>query len=123
MDFGFWPYCIKKQRRLTIIFIVAANSAIIFEVENSNTAPVREQCMVPSSEPFMPNSPRVVQYSTCGGIRVELPENRRTLDFPSVLQFVADHTICRLVSLLLSRHLNKPTTSTGFTCRIFRPGS
>ena len=108
---------------MTITIIVAANSAIIFEAENSNTAPVREQCMVPSSEPFMPNSPRVMQYSTCGGQRVELPENRRTLDFPSVLQFVADHTICRLVSLLLSYHLDQSTTSTDFTCRIFRPGS
>ena len=108
---------------MTIIFIVAANSAIIFEIENSNTAPVREQCMIPSSEPFMPNSPRVMQYSTCGGQRLELPENRRTLDFPSVLQFAADHTICRLVTFLVSHDLDDPATSKGFTYQIFRPGS
>ena len=45
--------------------------------------------------PFMPNSRAVMQYTSCNGIQIRLPEARQPLDFPSVLQFVSDHTICR----------------------------
>ena len=50
---------------------------------------------MPRTERFLPNSPTVTRYTACNGMRVELPSNRQTLNFPSVFQFVADHTICR----------------------------
>ena len=86
---------------LLVLNIVRINCSVEFNTKQSwfvNFFAVREQCLVPSDEPFFPNAPVVTQYATCNGLRVQLPANRQAIDFPSVFQFVADHTICRFVS-------------------------
>ena len=95
------PTLFTLQAFLLVSNIAWINCSVAFNTKQSsfvNFFAVREQCLVPSDEPFFPNAPAVTQYASCNGLRVELPENRQALDFPSVFQFVADHTICRFAS-------------------------
>ena len=55
---------------------------------------------VDDQEPFFPFSPLLLSYDVCSSERDDqLQAEGRNIDFPSVFQFVAEHTICRLAKV------------------------
>nr|CAB3245030.1 fibrillin-1-like [Phallusia mammillata] len=73
---------------------------------------VNEFCRPPSTEPFRPNSPKVKSYTLCGKTEGDFPSYRPSLDFPTILEFVGDHTTCGS-DLVDCDASNQETISTG----------
>ena len=58
-------------------------------------APVACEVVTPVTEPYLPNAPEVRQYSVCGRELTIREPRRQPTDYPTLIQFVQQHTVCR----------------------------